>query len=391
MAARWALVGALLLPLCSTLTTQCPYSRPYPRYRIDLSRITEEKPQNLPFLADWQRQRDREAVQRQYGSSLTWSDSQTGVDTMADLWKGAAGALEGESVQWLAFSKAKPRWVQQWIDVFLWLQTHLPDDPASDLTISYNIDHNLPVLEFSRTKATPITQPREWPDHATIAQRTKAWVQRVLVEQGICPFTKSTRVSGQGLAELGVPVGKIAYHTSYATSLLPLLADMWQAMADMIAAGPSGSNGVSSILLAAPEYDDQLDLWSGPIFTILETCVVVAQAEAALGVVCFHPRYATPDGSTWPGFGHMHSVPRLQTWLREDDPECPFSLDEIAAGGAWQRRTPHATLNVLRADQLAAAEGKRTSGRLYNDNIRKLVHGIGLEQLELDLERERNM
>ena len=34
---------------------------------------------------------------------------------------------------------------------------------------------------------------------------------------------------------------------------------------------------------------------------------------------------------------------------------------------------PHATINVLRADQLAVAEGRRTTGNLYTVNIRKLV------------------
>jgi hypothetical protein len=61
--------------------------------------------------------------------------------------------------------------------------------------------------------------------------------------------------------------------------------------------------------------------------------------------------------------------------------------------GAWQRRTPHATINVLRADQLAAAEAKRSSAELYAINIEKLVgaSGIGSDQLFRDLERERQL
>jgi hypothetical protein len=89
----------------------------------------------------------------------------------------------------------------------------------------------------------------------------------------------------------------------------------------------------------------------------------------------------------------MHSVPRLKTWLLEDEPSCPLSDEEIAAGGAWQRRTPHATINVLRADQLSAAEGRRKSIHLYSENIRKLVggNGIGSEKLQEDLDRERSI
>ena len=229
-------------------------------------------------------------------------------------------------------------------------------------------------------------------------QRTQAWVKRILVEQGICPFTKSVRKSGQGLSDVGVPVGSIAYHGSFATHPIVLFADVWKAILGMLQAGPSGKEGISSILLAAPEFDDDFDFWAGPIFAMLEASVVAAQAQAEIGVVCFHPKYATPDGKSWPGFGHMHSVPRLEKWYQENSGpssllSCPLTTEQVAAGGAWQRRTPHATINVLRADQLEAAESRRTSGKMYTENIDKLVgvNGIGSEKLAQDLERERHI
>jgi hypothetical protein len=71
---------------------------------------------------------------------------------------------------------------------------------------------------------------------------------------------------------------------------------------------------------------------------------------------------------------------------------CPvLNKDEIAAGGAWQRRTPHATINVLRANQLEAAEGRRSTPKLYAENILKLVAVVGCDKLQEELERERNM
>lgn len=159
-------------------------------------------------------------------------------------------------------------------------------------------------------------------------------------------------------------------------------------------AGPFAKTGVSSILLSAYRFDDDFDLWSGPIFAMLEAGVIAAGAETHIGVVCFHPKYATPDGTSWPGFGHMHSVPRLQTWVTQHvDPSQPqqtFTKEDIAAGGAWQRRTPHATINVLRADQLELAEKQRNSGKLYADNICKLV-GVGNVVLGDELRREQEM
>jgi Protein of unknown function (DUF1415). len=48
-----------------------------------------------------------------------------------------------------------------------------------------------------------------------VIQGTQSWVKRVLVQLGICPFTKSVTKSGQGLGDMGVPVGRIAYHCSH--------------------------------------------------------------------------------------------------------------------------------------------------------------------------------
>lgn len=180
---------------------------------------------------------------------------------------------------------------------------------------------------------------------AIINQRTQSWVKRVLVELGICPFTKSVKMSGQGLADVGVPVGSIAYHASGALHPITLFVDTFRAMEEMLQAGPSGKDGVSSILLAAPGFDEDFDLWSGPIFAMLEASVVAAMAESQLGVVCFHPKYACPDGSSWPGFGHMHSVPRLEKWYQEaksiagtggESSDCHvLSTEDVAAGGKF--------------------------------------------------------
>ena len=270
--------------------------------------------------------------------------------------------------------------------------------PVVKFTVSFNSEVIRQQLQDRQKQRSLL------PTAVDTERRTKAWVKRVLVQLGICPFTKSEYKSGQGLKDLGVPVANIMYCHSSALGLSGgssdvylLMADVWQAISDMIAARPTG---VSSILLAAPGFDDNFTLWSGPVFAMLESCVGAIQGEEIIGVVCFHPKYKTPDGQSWPGFGHMHSVPRLVKWYNQyNNPEAtPHQVlddDEIAAGGAWQRRTPHAVINVLRAEQLEAAEGRRSTGELYGRNIRVLVGkeegSVGLDKLSDDLAREQRL
>ncbi len=316
--------------------------------------------------------------------------------------------------------------------------------------------------DASRTTTTRTTPPPPPPppptatiryDHECITSRTKSWVQRLLVEHTICPFTKSTKYSGQGLSD--VPVGSIAYHTSQSSPLssldsttvaavATLQSDIWWAIHDMLLAGPTyrnnhneRRNGISSILLASPGWDDHLDGWTRIIFPICEATIQVLDLTEEIGVVCFHPRYQAPDGRSFPGFGHMHSVPRLQQWLQDHQPfedvemaiqrsipdfttanvtsrralttttndNGPARADDddgadpqhfhllqalAAAGGAWQRRTPHATINVLRADQLAKAESQRSTPTFYSNNILRLSR-IGWSRLQQALDDDRNL
>jgi hypothetical protein len=388
---------------------QCPFSKSFPRYRIDLTSVKEKADswnKNLPFVKTITNSMARSKFQTKYrNDQLTWEEDLDGVPAMSLLWNRAADGAPRSEV--IALPGASKRLVQNWVEIVEWMLTQpeleQPNSPLLQVTLLEDDDYSIPAVRIQISSSSVTTtvsssdQNMQQYTPINLEESTQAWVKRILIDQGICPFTKSVRRSGQGLSEVGVPVGNIAYHSSLTSDVLRLFADSWSAIAQMLEAGPDGKDGVSSILMMAPAFDDNFDVFSGPIFAMLEAGVVAAGATRQVGVVCFHPRYATPDGTTWPGFGHMHSVPRLQKWHSENQPnDCPADLttDEIAAGGAWQRRTPHATINVLRADQLEAAESMRTTGKLYALNIDNLVgrkNGIGSDKLALDLALERRI
>lgn len=346
----------------------------------------------------------------------------------ADFWRMAADISqqnERDGNQWyLALPETTSSVAQTLCDIINWYADYLEsgsissekdsDRVQSTIILRARLDathSSIPIVEFTGKYQPRSTQEQlvskayishNQPTTEDTEKRTKSWVQRLLVKHGVCPFTKSNIKSGQGLGDVGVPVANIMYRHSGASfidngasgEMYILMADTWESIRDMIAAGPSGKYGVSSILLSAPSFDDNFALWAGPVFAMLEAGVGAIQAEEMIGVVCFHPDYATPDGSTFPGFGHMHSLPRLKKWYNQFTSSGQLTDNEIAAGGAWQRRTPHAVINVLRAEQLEAAEDRRQTGILYERNIRVLVgreEGIGSEQLKEDLRREQSL
>jgi len=418
----------------------CPFSMTFQRYRIPLTRGKDTPAgsvaanKKLGFLSDIKTSLDRKTLERKYPSamregSFLWFDAisnlslpEKGNEKERQVFKGRVG-VRVSAIYWRALAdltdtvgdednatrtvvlglpNSSSTGLKQLVDISNWLEELSLENVFSlvpKATVHAEVDADAPVptvllrataKNHGEGEGVSITQQSAL-TLDIVEKRMKSWVNRILVRMEICPFTKSNSKSGQGLDDVGVPVAKIAYHYSSASTnqIYNLLADTWEAISQMIIAGPSGKNGISSILLSAPEFDRYFKLWAGPIFAILEANVSAASAEPIVGVVCFHPNYVTPDGNTWPGFGHMHSLPRLRKWLTEQDEALSIELSdtEIAAGGAWQRRTPHSTINVLRADQLEVAEGRRVSGSLYSDNIRKLYE-TGFAKLDTDLKKE---
>ncbi|KAL3945656.1 MAG: hypothetical protein SGBAC_000224 [Bacillariaceae sp.] len=334
------------------------------------------------------------------GEEIHWDSEVEGVSAISLLWQRSSQMIENSRVgssEIIVLPGASLQLVQNWVEIAQWMGDGEDSLLRATLLTSESSGVSIPTVriellgKFEEDIGDDLEPIANTDSADVLNDRTRSWVQRILVEQGICPFTKSVTKSGHGLSDVGVPVGTIAYHASFAEDAFRLFADTWKAIDEMIEAGPSGKTGVSSILLAAPAFDDDFDFWAGPIFAMLEASVVAAQAQEQIGVVCFHPQYATPDGKSWPGFGHMHSLPRLQKWYQEHSESNDLTTDDIAAGGAWQRRTPHATINVLRADQLEAAESKRMSGVMYTENIEKLICSIGSSKLADDLEQERQL
>lgn len=92
--------------------------------------------------------------------------------------------------------------------------------------------NQIPVVCFAATTQNKgqnhLERRKLLPTAADTEIRTKAWVKRLLVQLGICPFTKSEVKSGQGLRDLGVPVANIMYRHS---SALSLGSDMYLLMA----------------------------------------------------------------------------------------------------------------------------------------------------------------
>ena len=319
---------------------------------------------------------------------VLWCGEAVGCRLQGTFWQWLNSAAPG-SYSVLALPTLEPRQIRQLAE----LQEFLPSQ--RHLLAPLNEEAPVPGLVLA-VEPTPPEEPVALdvlPAPASVDARAAAWVDRTLSPSGLkfCPYTQSARISGSGLEGYGVEPAPILYAQCTESSLPALLTTFWQSCTEML---DNGESGTSSILLSAPRWDDRWTAWHREVFPLLEASVLSAGLGRELGIVCFHPEYSTPDDE-WlvrHRFGHMHAVTKLRAWAEQqkDAELANASDDELAWAGSYQRRSPHAMINVLWARQLEQAEQKRKSAVLYTRNMRRAL-AEGREALDAASARERTL
>jgi len=215
------------------------------------------------------------------------------------------------------------------------------------------------VAASSRTLSLPLSLPLSpSPNYTTTVMMD--WVTQTLCPSpglGFCPYTESSRVSASGLT--GVDPAPITYVNSLSSNdnIPALMAEFYEALFDMRS---KGEQHTSSMIFTAPSWDNNFESWHKRLFPVLEASILAAGLGREIGIVCFHPGYLTPapDHLSRNPFGHLPSTKKLRSWLDEHDERFSSSMndDELTLAASYQRKSPHAMINVLWSRQLEVAE-----------------------------------
>jgi len=335
----------------------------------------------------------RAALQRYLASTLpsttpqlSWVAEEPGCSAQLAFWQWLAASGGGAGYRVLALPSHERRDVRTLIDMLDLLQ------PTPCRVVALPEASPVPGLVAMAEPSPPAPMFMSGAGGSAAAKaRTGAWVERTLSPSGLrfCPYTGSATESAVGLEGFGVAAAPITYGYCGGSTLPALLVSFWEEAAEMLA---GGEERTSSIVLAAPHWDDRFDEWCRTVFPLLEESVLSARLGRELGIVCFHPRYITPD-EQWLSrhrFGHMHSPAKLRAYVVEHDTELADRVtdEELLWAGSYQRRSPHASINVLWARQLEQAEQKRKSSLLYTRNVQRAL-GEGRDALDAVAAAER--
>lgn len=177
-----------------------------------------------------------------------------------------------------------------------------------------------------------------------IIDLSKKWVNKIMSDMGICPFTKGADMAG-------LPMGQVFYTVDRSTNIEEMYAAYWE---EVVRVEQSNETELSTTLLIAPEFlidnVEMFENFSGTLTQPLEALGV----EDLLQLVFFHPDWTFRDGGERSGMG---------------------------SAANYARRSPWPMINILRTSQVRAAQKGIPTGLVYQQN-EKTLSRVGAKSLE---------
>jgi len=181
-------------------------------------------------------------------------------------------------------------------------------------------------------------------DDQVITDLSKTWVDKMMADLALCPFTQSSIKSG-------IPAGPVHYHVDRVTAMEDAYAAYWSEVC-RIETAPEST--ISTTLHVLPEFCmnsvELFEQWADTLTGTLEALSV----EELLQLIFFHPQWTFRDGGDRSG---------------------------AANAANYARRSPWPMVNILRTKQVRLAQKGIPTGLVYQQN-EKTLGKIGTTQLE---------
>ena len=204
------------------------------------------------------------------------------------------------------------------------------------------------------------------------------WVDDTLGALRLCPYTRGRARGAVGLEGVGVASGPVRA-VAAAPGAANLAAAFFRAVGDLAA---TPERDLATTLLVSPAYDGDFLGFVGVCDGVVEPLVAATGAAAVVGRAWFHPSYeaaAVGHDALKPG----HALPSavVRPFVEKYGAGDPPSDDALAAANDAVRRSPHATINLLRRSQLDAAQRleaalppeRRRPNRVYAANVQTFL------------------
>lgn len=246
-----------------------------------------------------------------------------------------------------------------------------------------------PAIVIETANKTQSTPPDAVYEEEKVNAAQKAFINRVVVGQEVCPFTASnSSIAPVGLESENVEPGQIGYRHCGFSEACHVLSSFWTCICELLSVDDAA---LSSVVLSMPAIgdDEQVDKVANhgrfsAVTELISRSLCLFRGDDVFETLYFYPGY---DRSlVYPAEaqanGHLPPLDSIRPTLKAEGHDDSLSDQDLALSN-YQRRAPFTGVVIKRAGQVQRASG----APCYARNVIKLVQ-IGEESLREALQAE---
>jgi Protein of unknown function (DUF1415) len=209
----------------------------------------------------------------------------------------------------------------------------------------------------NKTQANPLANF----EYEKVNAAQKAFINRMVVGQQLCPYTKNTSTSPQGLEEVNIQPGQIGYRYCGFSEVCHVLSTFWTCICELLSVP---DEQLSTVVLSIPGIggNAKLDEFNHDRFSavaeLISRSLCLFRGNDVFETMHFHPDYNRDliYPADQPAHGHLPPLGWIRRMLKATGKEDTLSDEEIALSN-YQRRSPFTSVVIKRKSYFAALKG----------------------------------
>ena len=218
------------------------------------------------------------------------------------------------------------------------------------------------VIETSnKTQVIPPTAETTF-DEIKVTAAQKAFISRMVVDQNVCPYTKSINQAPQGLEDVNIQAGQIGYRYCGFSEVCHVLSSFWTCICELLSVS---EQQFSSVVLSLPAIgaNEQVDTFTNhgrfsAVAELISRSLCLYRGQDVFETLHFHPYYDRNlvNPTDHPARGHLPPLDWIRPMLRANGQDDSLSDEDIALSN-YQRRAPFTSVVIKRASYFEALAG----------------------------------
>jgi hypothetical protein len=182
----------------------------------------------------------------------------------------------------------------------------------------------------------------------------KMFIDRVVVEQNVCPYAFNNQMAPTGLEDAGFPAAPIGYRVCTETEVCHVLSAFWNSVCEILV---TPADQLSTTVLSMPAVRTHARF--AAVSEMLSRSLCLFRGDSVLELLHFHPAYDRDNVHPIdiPAHGHLPPTQWLRPMLKYNgntEAANRLSDQDLVAGSNYQRRSPVTAVCIKRVEMLQA-------------------------------------